>query len=63
MPNIPGRLKYKGYISPAPGDLSKSNKKLLARVYGGCRVKNPGEIPANKSKCARIAWSVVNKNK
>lgn len=63
MPNIPGRLKYKGYISPAPGDLNKSDKELLARVYGGCRTNNPGEVPEYKAKCAKIAWNMVNKRK
>lgn len=63
MPKIKGRKTYKGYISPAPGKLNENNKKLLARVYGSCRVQNPGEIKTNKTKCAKIAWSVVNKKR
>lgn len=62
MPNIKGRLKYKGYISPAPRvGASISEKRLLAKVYGTCRTKNSGEIKANKTKCSKIAWSVVNR--
>jgi hypothetical protein len=62
MPN-PHRYKTKhGYISPAPGNLPERGKSLLAKVYGECRVRNPGEVKENKAKCARIAWSVVKRN-
>lgn len=61
MPIIKGRLTYKGYTSPAPGKLDKENKQYLAKIYGSCRTKNPGEIPSRKTKCAKIAWNTVNK--
>lgn len=61
MPNPKHYPTYHGYISPAPGNLNQHDRKLLAKVYGTCRERNPGENPQAKSKCARIAWSVVNK--
>jgi hypothetical protein len=61
MPDIPGRKKYKGYISPAPGSHSQRYAKVLSVVYGNCRVNNPGEIPSNKEYCAKVAHSTAQK--
>jgi hypothetical protein len=67
MPNIPGRLTYKGFISPAPGELNKEKAKQLARVYGACRATSVArdqdlkEDKNNKRLCAAIAWKSLNK--
>lgn len=45
-----------GYESPEPGDLPEEGKKILASTYASCR-KDGGD----KEKCAKIAWSAVNK--
>jgi len=60
---IKGQILYKGYLSPSPGKISKKKRTLLAKVYSACRHKNPGEIKSRKTKCSKIAWSVVNKSK
>lgn len=60
---IKGQILYKGYLSPSPGKLSKNNAAVLAHVYSACRIKNPGEIKSRKTKCSKIAWSVVNRLK
>jgi hypothetical protein len=59
MPDVPGRRKHNGYISPAPGNHSVKYSKTLNVVYGNCRVRHPGEIPANKEYCAKVAHSVA----
>lgn len=59
MPDIPGRRKHLGYISPAPGTHSNKYAKVLNVVYGDCRVKHPGEITANKEYCAKVAHTVA----
>jgi len=49
------------YTPPPSGILPLYGKKILKKVYATCRADKPGEIPARKSKCARIAWSTVRK--
>ena len=49
------------YKPPRSGTLPAKGKRILKKVYVGCRKKNRGEEPAKKSKCARIAWSKVRK--
>lgn len=61
MPNPQHRRTSHGYISPAPGNLSPPDAKLLAEVYAKCRQQHPGEVKANKQLCAKTAWSVVNR--
>lgn len=58
-----GQRYYNGYISPAPGTLSKKYRDILGKAYASCRKKNPGELKKNKTKCARIAWDVVKNTK
>jgi len=52
-----------GYKSPEPGNLGKSDTKKLAKVYAGVRKGEKGDSPEEKEKAAKIAWSVVNKEK
>jgi hypothetical protein len=59
MPDIPGRMNHKGYISPAPGTHSKKYANILNAVYGDCRVNHPGEISSNKEYCAKVAHTVA----
>lgn len=58
MPNIPGRLKRKGYISPAPPkDAPKEIKEYMANTYAGLRKsKFPGEKKESKQRAARLTW-------
>ena len=58
MPDIPGRMKSQGYISPAPPQgAPREVKTFMAKTYGGLRKeKYPGEIPANKQRAAKITW-------
>lgn len=49
------------YKPPKSGTLPKRGKKILRKVYAGCREKNPGENPERKAKCAKISWSAVRK--
>ena len=58
MPDIPGRMKYQGYISPAPPKgAPKEVKVFMARTYAGLRRdRYPGEIKENKQRAARITW-------
>lgn len=59
MPNLKGKGTYKGYRSPAPGEHSKGYADVLRKVYGSCRVYNPGESKEKKAKCARIAHAAA----
>ena len=68
MPDIPGRKKDKGFISPAPGkDMPEHAKTILSHAYSSCRAQwtkehpNDRENQGNKESCARIAWSAVHK--
>ena len=63
--NMPkGSIVYKGYISPSCGKrLTTTGCKELAKRYSGCRHKNTGEIAERKTKCSKIAWSIVNKKR
>ena len=58
MPDIPGRLKRKGFISPAPPkNAPKEIKVFMADTYAGLRKsKYPGENKQNKTRAARITW-------
>jgi len=58
MPDIPGRMKSEGYISPAPPHgAPKEVKEFMAKTYGGLRKnKYPGENKENKMRAARITW-------
>jgi hypothetical protein len=60
MPNRHGPGTHAGYMMPPPGhNLTAHQEHILRIVYGNCRVQNPGEDPAAKAKCARIAWSAA----
>jgi hypothetical protein len=49
-----------GFESPDPGELPKHKATVLAQVYADCRSKQHGsENPADKEKCAKIAWGAV----
>ena len=49
-----------GFKSPEPGDLPKHKATVLAQVYADCRSGQKGsEAPADKEKCAKIAWAAV----
>lgn len=61
MPNKRGHHTHRGYMSPKTGRHSKKYADTVRRVYGGCRVNNPGEAQENKAKCARIAHYVAKK--
>jgi len=63
MPDIKGRFKYKGFVSPQPHKtMNVSQKRYLAKVYGELRSKQfKGENPIKKEKAAKIAWSIYNK--
>jgi hypothetical protein len=58
LPDIPGRLKRKGYISPAPPkDAPKEIKEYMADTYAGLRKsKFPGEKKENKARAAKLTW-------
>jgi hypothetical protein len=58
VPDIPGRMKSEGYISPAPPEgAPKEIKIFMAKTYGGLRKhKFPGENKENKMRSARITW-------
>lgn len=58
MPDIPGRLKRKGFISPAPPkDAPKEIKVFMADTYAGLRKsKFPGEKKENKMRAAKLTW-------
>ena len=47
-----------GYLSPEGGDISDHDLDILAKTYASCRKKD-----SDKTKCSKIAWSAVNKNK
>ena len=58
-----GSTEYKGFMSPAPGDLEKKDKKKLSHIYSSIREKQSGsESPEDKAKAAKIAWSQINKD-
>ena len=59
MPNRKGPGTHLGYLTPPPGKHTKQYANELRIVYGACRMKNPGESPAAKSKCAKIAHTVA----
>lgn len=61
MPGIVGRGSYGGYKQPPASGHSEAEKHMLRVVYGTCRQRHPGEDPASKSLCARIAWAAVDK--
>jgi hypothetical protein len=64
MPHKKGRYSYKGYQQPPAGGHSEAEQHILRVVYGKCRAERyPGESQENKSRCAKIAWSVVKKSK
>ena len=49
-----------GFKSPEPGELPKHKATVLAQVYADCRSGQHGsEDPADKEKCAKIAWAAV----
>ena len=58
MPNIPGRKKYHGFISPAPPQGAPSEMKdFMAKTYGNLRsLKYPGESKENKTRAAKLTW-------
>lgn len=58
MPDISGRMKSQGYISPAPPKgAPREVRVFMAKTYGGLRKeKYPGEIPTNKQRAAKITW-------
>lgn len=47
------------WTPPEAGDAPDEIKRILNSVYSQCRDENPGEDPAKKEKCARIAWGAV----
>ncbi len=47
------------WTPPESGDAPEEVNRILKSVYSDCRDKNPGEIPALKEKCAKIAWGAV----
>ena len=59
MPFKRGPNTYKGYLSPPTGDNPLHIKNVVRKVYGACRVQHPGEDPAAKSFCARVAWAAA----
>ena len=61
MPNRRGPNTSLGYESPPTGTQPPCIRKMVKKVYGACRVQNPGEAPALKGMCARIAWSAAKK--
>lgn len=63
MPDIPGRLKRKGYISPAPPKgAPKEIKEFMANTYAGLRKdKFPGEKRENKARAAKLTWYLTKK--
>jgi hypothetical protein len=63
LPDIPGRLKRKGYISPAPPkDAPKEIKVYMANTYAGLRkAKFPGENKENKERAAKLTWYLTKK--
>ena len=55
-----GSIKKEDFFSPAPGDLAKSKKQELAKVYAAVRKTQGGsEAKEDKTKAAKIAWSQV----
>lgn len=61
MPDKRGRNTFAGYQQPPSGGHSEAEQHVLRTVYGTCRTHHPGEDPATKELCARIAWSEVDK--
>ena len=61
MPDKRGRNTYAGYEQPPAHGHSPAEQHVLRVTYGTCRTHNPGEDPALKEKCAREAWSTVDK--
>jgi hypothetical protein len=59
MPHRTGRGTYKGYESPETSGWPKPIQDTVRRVYGGWRVRHPGENPTIKARGARIAWYVA----
>ena len=59
MPHKHGPNTYHGYESPPHGNISPHEAHILKVVYGTCREQHPGENPANKELCARIAWAAA----
>jgi hypothetical protein len=47
------------WTPPDAGDAPQGVKDILKSVYSDCRDKNPGEVPALKEKCAKMAWGAV----
>ena len=57
MPTRRGPNTYRGYLSPPTGLQPPCIRRMVKVVYGNCRVQHPGEDPAMKAMCARIAWA------
>ena len=59
------KTRHALFEPPEAGDLPEAGKKILADVYSSCRSQwveehpDDKENPANKEKCAKIAWSAV----
>jgi hypothetical protein len=51
-------ISVNGFESPEAGNLGEEGKRLLAKVYAECR---KGQKSADKEKCAKVAWSAVEK--
>jgi hypothetical protein len=62
MPNRSGPNTYLGFESPPTGLQPPCIRRMVKQVYGNCRVQHPGENPAKKAMCARIAWSVAKRS-
>jgi hypothetical protein len=56
MPDIPGRMKSEGFISPAPPrNAPKEVRVYMAKTYGHLRkTRFPGEIPENKTSASKL---------
>ena len=63
MPNRRGPNTYRGYLSPPTGGQPPSIRRMVRHVYGACRVQHPGENPAMKAMCARIAWAAAKRSR
>jgi hypothetical protein len=59
MPKKRGPGTHRGFMTPPTGFQSPCIRETVRMVYGGCRSKHPGEDPAEKAFCARIAWSTA----
>lgn len=58
-----GSVKYQGFFSPAPGNLSSGRKKVLSHVYSSVRSEQGGsESPEDKARAAKIAWAAAKRS-